>query len=105
MRYQIRKKETAATHGYGASAKHTQETEAQVNTVDTLQALACVAMEDKEEMANLTRINLTLSQSPTQAQEKVLVLSKQLQSLQVHNKKKTPATKKKSLDKKTKDVK
>ena len=27
-RYQIRKKATAAAHGYGASANHTQETEA-----------------------------------------------------------------------------
>ena len=35
-RYQIRKKATAAAHGYGASANHTQETEAQVNTVDVL---------------------------------------------------------------------
>ena len=47
-RYQIRKKETAAAHGYGASENHTQETEAQVNTADALQALACTTMEDKE---------------------------------------------------------
>ena len=89
-RYQIRKKSTAAAHGYGASANYTQETEAQFNTVDALQALACAAMEDKEAMANLTSINLTLSQSLTQAQETILVLSKQLQALQVQAK--TPST-------------
>ena len=44
MRYQIRKKSTAAAHVYGASENHTQETEAQVNTADALQALACAAM-------------------------------------------------------------
>ena len=65
-RYQIRKKATAAAHRYGASANHTQETEAQVNTADALQALACAAMEDKEAILNLTSINLTLSQSLTQ---------------------------------------
>ena len=43
-RYQIRKKATAAVHGYGASANHTQDTEAQFNTADVLQALACAAM-------------------------------------------------------------
>ena len=91
--YQIRKISKAAAHGYGASENHTQETEAQVNTADDLQTLACAEMEDKEEMANLTRINLTLSQSLTQAQEKSLVLSKQLQALQVHTKTKKPATK------------
>ena len=82
-RYQIRKKATAADYGYGLSENHTQETESQVNTADALQALACVAMEDKDEMANLNIINLTLSQSLTQAQEKILVLSKKLQALQV----------------------
>ena len=46
--------------------------------MDELQALACEAMEDKEAMANLTSINLTLLQSLTQAQETMLVLSKQL---------------------------
>ena len=35
-RYQIRKKATAAAHGYEASENHTQETEAQVNTADAL---------------------------------------------------------------------
>ena len=38
-RYQIRKKATAAAHGYEASENYTQETEAQVNTVDEPQAL------------------------------------------------------------------
>ena len=60
-------------------------------------------MEDKEEMANLTRINLKLSHSLTQAQEKILVLSKQLQTLQVQTKTKTPDKKRTALYKKTKD--
>ena len=51
-------------------------------------------------MAKLTNINLTLSQSLTQAQETILVLSKQLQALQVQTKTKTPATKITALDKK-----
>ena len=80
-RYQIRKKATAAAHGYGASENHTQDTEAQVNIADALQALSCAAMKDKEAMANLTSINLTLSKSLTQAQEKILVLSNKLQAL------------------------
>ena len=71
-RYQIRKNATSAAHGYGESENHTQETEAQVNTVDALQALACTSMKDKEVMANLTRINLILSQSLTQSQETIL---------------------------------
>ena len=75
-RYQIRKKATAAAHGYGASASNTQETESQVNNADALQALACAAIEYKEAMANLTSTKLTLSQSLTQAQETILVLSK-----------------------------
>ena len=49
-RYKIRKKETAAAHGYGASENHTHVTEDQVKTADALQALACAAMEDTEEM-------------------------------------------------------
>ena len=97
-RYQIRKKATAAAHGYGVSAKNTQDTEAQVNTADTLQALTCAEMEDKEAMANLISINLTLSRSLTQAQEKILVISKQLQALQVQTKTNTPATKITALD-------
>ena len=43
-RYQIRKKSTEVARGYGASENNTQETEAQVNTADVLQALACAAM-------------------------------------------------------------
>ena len=92
-RYQTRKKSTAAAHGYGASENHTHETEAQVNTADALKALACAAMEEKEAMANLTIINLTLSQSLTQAQETILVLFKKLQAIQVHTKEKKPSTK------------
>ena len=68
-RYQICKKATAAAHGYGASENHTEETESQFNTADGRQALACVPMEDKESMANLNSINLTLSQRLTQEQE------------------------------------
>ena len=103
--YQIRKKATAAAYGYGASSNHTQETEAQVNTADVLKALACAEIEDKEAMANLTSINLTSSQILTQAQETVLMLSKELQALHVQTKKKTPATKRIARDKKTKDAK
>ena len=36
-------------------------------------------MKEKEAMVNLTSIYLTLSQSLTQAQETILVISKQLQ--------------------------
>ena len=39
-------------------------------------------MKENEAMENLAIINLTLSQSLTQAQETILVLSKQLQTLQ-----------------------
>ena len=55
-------------------------------------------MEDKEAMTKLTSINLILSQSLTQAQETILVLSKQMQALQVQTKTKTPSTKRTSLD-------
>ena len=96
---------SAAAHGYGESANHTQETESQVNTADALQALACAAIEDKEAMVNLTSINLTLSQSLTQEQETILVLSKQLQALQFHTKAKTPSTDRTALYQKTKDAK
>ena len=104
-RYQTRKKSTAAVHGYGASENNTHETEAQVNTADAMKALTCAAMEYKKAMANLASTNLTLSQSLTRAQEKFLVLSKQLQALQVHTKTNTPATKRTALDQKTKDAK
>ena len=103
--YHIRKKATAATHGYGASGKHTQEIDAQVNTADALQEIVCSAMEDKEEMVNLSSIKLTLSQSLTQAQEIIFVLSKKLQALQVQNKAKKSPTKRTSLHKKTKEAK
>ena len=56
-------------------------------------------------MVNLTSINLTLLQSLTQAQETILVISKQLQALQVHTKAKTPSTNRTTLDQKTKDSK
>ena len=77
-RYHIFKKATSATHGHGASENHIHETESQVMTADMLQALACVAMEEKEAMANLTRIDLTLSQILMQEQGTILVISKQL---------------------------
>ena len=70
-----------------------------------MQALACAAMEDKEAMVNLASINLTLSQSLTQAQEKILVLPKKLQALKVHTKENTPYTNRTVLDQKTKDAK
>ena len=60
-RYQILKKATSSDHWYGASTNDTQETDAQVNTADALQALAYAAMEDKEAMAKINIINLTLS--------------------------------------------
>ena len=72
--------------------------------MDALQALACAAMEDKEARSNLTSINLTLSQSLTQAQKKLLVISKQLRALQVYTKAKTSATKRTALDKKTRMI-
>ena len=71
--------------------------------MDVLKALACAAMEYKEAMANLTSINLTLSQSLTQAQETILVICKQLQALQVHTKSKTSSAKRTTLDQKIKD--
>ena len=69
-------------HGYGDSENHLQETESQVMTVDALQAVACASMEDNEAMESLAIINLTLYQSLTKAQGKMLVISKQLQDLQ-----------------------
>ena len=51
-------------------------------------------------MDNLSIINLTISQSLTQAQQKILLLYKQLKALLVHTKTKTTATKRKSLRKK-----
>ena len=84
---------------YGALPNNTQETEAQVNNVDVLQALTSEAVKDKEAMANLASINITLYQSLTKAQETMLVLSKQLKVLQVQTKTKTPDTKITALDK------
>ena len=49
-RYHIRNKARASAHGYRASENHTQETDAQINTVDALKALACAAMVDNEAM-------------------------------------------------------
>ena len=57
-------------------------------------------MEDKESMVNLAIINLTLSQSLTQVQETILVLSEQLQVLGAQTKSKKPATDKMATDKK-----
>ena len=51
-----------------------------------------MTMEDKEEMLNLTRNNLTLSQILTQAQEALLLLSKHLHTLKAHMNSKKPAT-------------
>ena len=96
MRIQIRKKATAVPHGYGASSNHTLETEAQANTADTLQVLACSAMEDNEAMENLTNINLKLSQSLTQAQEKIWLFPSNCRHYKFIPKK-TPATKRTSL--------
>ena len=87
-RYLICNKATAVAHGYGAPANHTQDTEAHIKAVDALQALAGAAMEDREAMENLTSISLALSHSLTQSQEIILVISKQLQALQVHTKSK-----------------
>ena len=72
-------------------------------TEDAPQALACAAMEDKEAMVNLIRINLTLPQSLTQAQETILMISNQLQALQAHSKSNKPTIEKPVLDKKTRD--
>ena len=74
-------------------------------TVDALQALSFAELGIKEAMANLSSINLTLSHSLTQAQETMLVISKQLQELQVQAKANTPTTEKRVLDKNTRDTK
>ena len=102
-RYHICKKATAAAHGYREAANHIQEIDAQVSTLDALQSLACAAMEDKEAMADLTSINLTLYQILTQAQGIILVVSKQLQTLQTKSKAKTQTTERPVLDKNTKE--
>ena len=55
-------------------------------------------MEDKEAMENLTRINLKLSHSLTQVQEKIFVISKQLQALQAQTNSKKTDTEKPGTD-------
>ena len=57
-----------------------------------LQALTLAAMEYKESMSNLISINLTLYHSLTQSQEKTLVLSKQINTLQAQSKSNKPTT-------------
>ena len=57
-------------------------------------------MKENEAMENLAIINLTLSQSLTQAQETILVPSKQLQTLQAQMNSKEPMTKKRKLTRK-----
>ena len=69
-------------------------------TLYALQELASITIEDKEEMANLSRINLTLSQSHNQSQEENFVLSNQLQILQTQMNSKKPATEKPSTENK-----
>ena len=56
-------------------------------------------MEEMEAMDNLTIINLTLYQSLTRSQEKILLLSKKLHALQLQKKRKKPATKRAALNK------
>ena len=52
-------------------------------------------------MVNLICINLTLSQSLMQAQDTIVVLSKQIQALQTQAKVKTPTSEIPVLDKNT----
>ena len=80
-RYQIRKKSTSSAHGYGYAGKHAKETYDQKMMADAVQALTNATIENREAMANPTRINLTLSQSLTQSQEAILALYKNLQTL------------------------
>ena len=63
---------------------------------DALQALANATMEDKEEMSSLTSIYMKISQHLNQAQEAVLVLPKQLQTLRAHMKSNKPVSVKSS---------
>ena len=62
-------------------------------------------MEDKESTKNLNIIDLTLSQIQTQAQEKILVLYKQVEVLQTHANAKIPTSERPVMDKKTKETK
>ena len=98
--YQIHNKATAADHGHGYSSDHSHGTDTQVISLDALKSLVNETMEDKNEMSNLTSINLKLSQSITQAQETILVLSKHIQALQAHTNSKKPATEKPATDNK-----
>ena len=66
-------------------------------TPDALQALANATMEDKEEMSNLTSIYMKISQHLNQAQEVVLVLPKQLQTLRAHMNSNKPVSVKSSI--------
>ena len=56
-------------------------------------------------MVNLICINLTLSQSLMQAQDTIVVLSKQLQALQTQEKEKNPTSEISVLYNKTKETK
>ena len=69
-------------------------------TVCALQALSNSTLEDKEAMENLTTISLILSHSLTQAQESILALSKNLNTLQSQMNTKKPKTGKPSTYKK-----
>ena len=69
-------------------------------TADALQELANETMEDNEATGKPTIINLTLSQSLTQAQETILVLYMQIQTLQAHINSKKPEINKPETDKK-----
>ena len=60
--------------------------------VYALKSFPNAIIEDTEAMTNLTIINLTLSKSLAQAQEKILMLYKNLQTLQVHINTEKPAT-------------
>ena len=100
MRYYTHKKAADAAHGYGASENHAHETDNQMMTVDALQALVSIKMKEKVAMENLTIINLALYQRLNQAQEEMLLLSKQMQTLQAQMNSKKPATEKTATEKK-----
>ena len=69
-------------------------------TEDALQVFPNEKIEYKEAMSILTRIDLTISQSLTQSQETLLVITKQLQLLQAHTSSNKPSTEKLETDKK-----
>ena len=101
MHYNTHKKSTAASHINGTAANHAQEKYTQRMTADALQSLSNMTIEDKKSMANLTSINLTLSKSLTHPQEKILSLSKNMQTLQAHMNTKKPATDNNKREKKS----